>query len=59
MYRFICPNSRKFLTELFGNYFSNEDFKFSWGKYLDIVNSKIWFQRLSFIGELGWKFIFQ
>ena len=49
------PNSRKFLTELFGNYFSNEDFKFSWGKYLDIANSKVWFQRLSFIGELGWE----
>ena len=49
------PNSRKFLTELFGNYFSKEDFPFSRGKYLSISNSKIWFQRLSFIGELGWE----
>ena len=49
------PNSRKFLTELFGNYFSKEDFPFSRGKYLNILNLRIWFQRLSFIGELGWE----
>ena len=49
------PNSRKFLTELFGNYFSKEDFLFSWGKYINISNNKVWFQRLSFIGELGWE----
>ena len=49
------PNSRKFLTQLFGNYFSNEDFPFSRGKYINISNSKVWFQRLSFIGELGWE----
>ncbi len=49
------PNSRKFLTELFGNFFSNENFKFSRGKYLNIENCKIWFQRLSFVGELGWE----
>ena len=49
------PNSRKFLTQLFGNYFSNEDFPFSRGKYINILNTKVWFQRLSFIGELGWE----
>ena len=49
------PNSRKFLTELFGNYFTNENFPFSRGMYLDISNSKVWFQRLSFVGELGWE----
>ena len=49
------PSSRKFLTELFGEHFSNEDFPFSRGKYLNIFRSKIWFQRLSFIGELGWE----
>jgi glycine cleavage system aminomethyltransferase T/glycine/D-amino acid oxidase-like deaminating enzyme len=49
------PNSRKFLTKLFGNYFSNVDFPFSRGKYINISNNKIWFQRLSFIGELGWE----
>ncbi len=49
------PNSRKFLTEVFGNYFSKEDFLFSRGKYINFLNCKIWFQRLSFIGELGWE----
>jgi 4-methylaminobutanoate oxidase (formaldehyde-forming) len=49
------PNSRKFLTELFGNYFSNEDFPFSRGKFLNILNTRVWFQRLSFVGELGWE----
>ena len=49
------PNSRKFLTELFGNYFSNENFPFSRGMYIKTSNIKIWFQRLSFIGELGWE----
>jgi len=49
------PNSRKFLTNLFGDHFSKEDFPFSRGKYLNISNSKVWFQRLSFIGELGWE----
>ena len=49
------PKSRKFLTELFGNYFSNENFPFSRGIYLNVANSKVWFQRLSFIGELGWE----
>ncbi|RPG95212.1 MAG: FAD-dependent oxidoreductase [Candidatus Pelagibacter sp. TMED286] len=49
------PNSRKFLTELFGNYFSNDNFPFSRGMYINISNIKIWFQRLSFVGELGWE----
>ena len=38
-----------------GNYFSKEDFPFSRGKYINIFNTKVWFQRLSFIGELGWE----
>ncbi len=49
------PNSRKFLTEMFGNHFSKENFPFSRGKYLQIYGIKVWFQRLSFIGELGWE----
>ena len=49
------PNSRKFLTNLVGNYFSKEDFPFTTGKYLNFLNTKIWFQRLSFVGELGWE----
>jgi 4-methylaminobutanoate oxidase (formaldehyde-forming) len=49
------PNSRQFLTKLFGDYFSKEQFPFARGKYLDISKTKIWFQRLSFVGELGWE----
>ena len=49
------PKSRKFLTDLFGDHFSKESFPFSRGKYLTISNCKLWFQRLSFIGELGWE----
>ena len=49
------PNSRKFLTALFGDYFSNEVFPFATGKYINFLNIKIWFQRLSFVGELGWE----
>ena len=49
------PNSRTFLTKLFGEYFSQEQFPFARGKYLNINKIKIWFQRLSFVGELGWE----
>jgi glycine cleavage system aminomethyltransferase T/glycine/D-amino acid oxidase-like deaminating enzyme len=49
------PNSRKFLTKLFGEHFSNKQFPFAQGKYLNIAKTKIWFQRLSFVGELGWE----
>ena len=49
------PNSRKFLKNLVGDYFSNEQFPFATGKYLNLFNVKIWFQRLSFVGELGWE----
>ena len=49
------PNSRKFLTNLVGNHFLNKDFPFATGKYINFLNVKIWFQRLSFIGELGWE----
>ena len=49
------PNSRKFLTFLFGDFFSKENFPFGRGRYLNIFDTKVWFQRLSFIGELGWE----
>ena len=49
------PSSREFLTELFGDYFSKERFLFARGKYINFSNTKLWFQRLSFIGELGWE----
>ena len=49
------PNSRKFLTSLVGNHFLNKDFPFATGKYINFLNVNIWFQRLSFVGELGWE----
>ncbi len=49
------PNSRKFLNELFGNFFSKDDFPFARGKFITVFNQKVWFQRLSFVGELGWE----
>ena len=49
------PNSRKFLTELVGNHFSKEEFLFANGKFINLANCKVWFQRLSFVGELGWE----
>ncbi len=49
------PNSRNFLTELYGNFFSKDKFPFSNGKFINAFKKKIWFQRLSFVGELGWE----
>ncbi len=49
------PNSRKFLSELVGDFFSKKSFPFARGKFLKIFKNQIWFQRLSFVGELGWE----
>jgi 4-methylaminobutanoate oxidase (formaldehyde-forming) len=49
------PNSREFLNKIFGDYFSKDQFPFARGKYLNISKTKVWFQRLSFVGELGWE----
>ena len=49
------PKSRQLLTELVGNEFDNEQFSFGTGKLLKIKDVSIWFQRLSYVGELGWE----
>ncbi len=49
------PKSRQLLSEIFGNEFENNNFKFGTGKFLKIENIHIWFQRISFVGELGWE----
>ncbi|MDC0195252.1 FAD-dependent oxidoreductase, partial [Alphaproteobacteria bacterium] len=49
------PNSRDLLTKLIGNEFANEQFPFGTGKYLKVNDVSIWFQRLSYVGELGWE----
>ena len=49
------PKSRNLLSEIFGNKFSIDDFKFGTGKYIEHKNINLWFQRLSYVGELGWE----
>ncbi len=49
------PKSRSLLTEVFGNHFSNEEFKFGKGKTIYHDNIEMWFQRISYVGELGWE----
>ena len=49
------PKSRKLLSEIFGNLFENNEFPFGTGKFIEIDKTKIWFQRISFVGELGWE----
>ena len=49
------PKSRGLLSEIFGDEFKKDKFKFGKGKLLKFKNVEIWFQRLSFVGELGWE----
>ena len=49
------PKSREILTEIFGEHFSNDKFKFGTAKEISLKNNKLIFQRLSFVGELGWE----
>ena len=49
------PNSRLLMQDLSKDNFSNENFKFATSKYVFIDNSKIWAQRLSYVGELGYE----
>jgi len=49
------PKSRNLLSEIAGSKFDNELFPFGTGKLLKIDNISIWFQRLSYVGELGWE----
>ena len=49
------PKSRKLLTKIVGNEFTNKQFPFGTGKTLNFNGVSIWFQRLSYVGELGWE----
>ena len=49
------PKSRLLLGELCENDLSNENFKFANSKYIEIAGIKIWAQRLSYVGELGFE----
>ncbi len=49
------PKSRELLNDVFGNYFSPEEFRFGVGKSISFKKINLWFQRLSYVGELGWE----
>jgi len=49
------PKSRDLLSKIVGNEFANEQFPFGSGKTLNCNGVSIWFQRLSYVGELGWE----
>ena len=49
------PNSRSLMQDLSKDDFSNENFGFANSKYISIDNIKIWTQRLSYVGELGYE----
>ena len=49
------PKSRSLMRDLSQSDFSNESFKFATSKYVEIENIKIWTQRLSYVGELGYE----
>ncbi len=49
------PKSRALMQELSKDDFSNENFKFASAKYIKIEEVKIWTQRLSYVGELGFE----
>tara|TARA_B100001123_G_scaffold425278_1_gene537934 strand:+ start:809 stop:3250 length:2442 start_codon:yes stop_codon:yes gene_type:complete len=49
------PKSRDLMSKLSNDNFSNEYFKFGTCKNIKIDNKKIWAQRLSYVGELGFE----
>ena len=49
------PKSRSLISEIFDDNFSNNDFKFGTGKIIIKDNIEMWFQRISYVGELGWE----
>ena len=49
------PKSRLLMQKLSNDDFSNENFKFANSKIINIDDTKIWIQRLSYVGELGYE----
>jgi len=50
------PKSRELISKISKDNFSNETFNFGSGKYIQIGSKKVWAQRLSYVGELGFEF---
>jgi len=49
------PKSRNLISNISNNDFANETFKFGEGKFVNISSKKVWVQRLSYVGELGFE----
>ncbi len=49
------PKSRELLTKIFDKKFETKEFPFGTGKEITFNGIPIWFQRLSYVGELGWE----
>jgi 4-methylaminobutanoate oxidase (formaldehyde-forming) len=49
------PKSRDLIKTLSNEHFENNDFKFATAKFITIKGIKIWTQRLSYVGELGFE----
>tara|TARA_B100001121_G_scaffold9168_1_gene7636 strand:- start:2267 stop:4711 length:2445 start_codon:yes stop_codon:yes gene_type:complete len=49
------PNSRKMISKISKDNFSNENFKFGFAKFIKIKDIDVWAQRLSYVGELGYE----
>ena len=49
------PKSRDLIKAISKDNFDNDNFKFGTAKYITIEGIKIWAQRLSYVGELGYE----
>ena len=49
------PKSRDLISRISKDDFANETFKFGNGKFVNIGSKKVWVQRLSYVGELGFE----
>jgi len=49
------PKSRNLISKISNDDFTNEIFRFGTGKFVTIGSLKVWIQRLSYVGELGFE----
>jgi len=49
------PKSREMIKKISDDDYSLENFKFGTAKYVNIKNLKVWAQRISYVGELGFE----
>jgi 4-methylaminobutanoate oxidase (formaldehyde-forming) len=49
------PKSRNLISKISNDDFTNEKFKFGNGKFITIGTIKVWAQRMSYVGELGFE----